>query len=129
MLTLNTIQLKRMKLPLMKDDFSSSIKITIDSAIPLLGLDIHSHRDMKLHVQAYSLQHSLSEQSMVKKRNVHSQGSGEVNYGTSMQWNAVESLKLIRQNWMHRSRKISNIYYKMIKSKLPNNITYLSPLR
>lgn len=64
MLTLNTIQLKRMKLPLMKDDFSSSIKITIDSAIPLLGLDIHSHRDMKLH----SLQHSLSEQSMVKKK-------------------------------------------------------------
>lgn len=52
----------------MKDDFSSSIKITIDSAIPLLGLDIHSHRDMKLHVQAYSLQHSLSEQSMVKKK-------------------------------------------------------------
>lgn len=77
----------------------------------------YTHTGMKLHEQEYSLQHSLWEQSTGKEKNVHPQGTGKINHGTSIQWNAGKALKWVRQGWVHWSRKFSNIHYKIKKKK------------
>lgn len=42
MLVLSILRLKRMRLPLKKNNLATSIESTIDSAIPCLGIDIHT---------------------------------------------------------------------------------------
>ena len=123
MLVLSILQLKRMRLPLKKDNLATSVESTIDSAIPCLGIDIHTwvwnYMNRNIHCSIL-----CESKALERKKNVHPQGTGKINHGTPIQWSAGKALKWMRQCWVHWSRKASNMHLKIKKKKLPN--TYQS---
>ena len=67
MLTPNMLWLKRMRLPLTKDDLVTSIKITMDSATPF-SEQMYTHRDEITHTGIFTAAFCMRAKHCGKKR-------------------------------------------------------------